>query len=106
MRIAFKMSIYPDAKAEYEKRHNPIWAELEETLIAHGVRSYSIFIDDETTALFAYAEIESEAQWRRIAETGVCQRWWKYMAPLMPTNEDFSPASVPLLELFHIETEQ
>jgi len=106
MRIAFKMFAYPDKKSEYEKRHNPIWAELEEVLLAHGVQSYSIFIDDETKTLFAYAEIESEEQWNQIAATEVCQRWWQYMAPLMPTNEDFSPVSAPLREIFHIEAGQ
>ncbi|MBN1559490.1 L-rhamnose mutarotase [candidate division KSB1 bacterium] len=102
-RIAFKMSVLRGAEKEYEARHNPIWPELQRTLLAHGVRSYSIFLDEETNALFAYAEIDSEEQWDRIAETEVCRKWWTHMAPLMPTNEDASPQSTSLRELFHIE---
>ncbi len=103
-RIAFKMAVHRGAEEEYMARHSPIWPELQQILLAHGVRTYSIFLDEETNALFAYAEIESEEQWDRIAETEVCKRWWHYMAPLMPTNADSSPQSTSLREVFHIET--
>ena len=104
IRKAFKMSVHPDAHAEYELRHNPIWKELEDALVAHGVRSYSIFLDPQTSDLFACAEIESEERWQAIASTDVCQRWWRHMRDLMPTNLDHSPRSVELREVFHIES--
>jgi L-rhamnose mutarotase len=97
------MSVHPDRHQEYIRRHNPIWRELEDTLAAHGVRSYSIYLDPQTSELFAYAEIESEERWRAIATTEVCQRWWRYMRELMPTNPDASPVAVDLPEIFHIE---
>ena len=62
IRKAFVMMVNPDRHEEYEKRHNPIWPELEDALKQHGVRSYSIFLLPETTQLFAYAEIEDEAR--------------------------------------------
>jgi L-rhamnose mutarotase len=101
-RKAFKMSVYPDQHAEYARRHNPIWGELEETLRAHGVRTYSIFLDVQTSELFAYVEFESDEQWNAIARTDVCQRWWKHMREIMPTNPDDSPASRELKEVFHL----
>jgi L-rhamnose mutarotase len=103
LRKAFRMSIHPGQEAEYERRHKPIWRELEETLVRHGVRSYSIFLDPATRDLFAYAEIDSEEQWRAIAGTEVCQRWWRHMQELMPSNPDASPVSSELREVFHIE---
>ena len=103
IRKAFKMSVRPDQHAEYARRHNPIWKDLEDTLLAHGVRSYSIFLDTTTSELFAYAEIESEERWNAIAATAVCKRWWKYMRELMPSNPDDSPVSQELKEVFHIE---
>ena len=103
IRKAFKMSVHPDQHAEYERRHNPIWRDLEETLLAHGVRSYSIFLDETTSELFAYAEIESEERWRAIAETEVCRCWWRHMREIMPSNADGSPVSHNLKEVFHLE---
>jgi L-rhamnose mutarotase len=101
IRKAFRMSVHPDQHAEYARRHNPIWRDLEQALIDHGVRSYSIFLDPTTSDLFAYAEIESEERWSAIASTEVCQRWWQSMRELMPSNADASPVSRDLEEVFH-----
>jgi L-rhamnose mutarotase len=101
LRKAFLMMLKPGSRDEYERRHNPIWPELQQILKQHGVHNYSIFLSDER--LFAYVEIESEHLWQRIASTEVCQRWWAHMKDLMLTNEDNSPLSVELKELFHID---
>jgi L-rhamnose mutarotase len=103
IRKAFRVSIHAGQEAEYEGRHNPIWRELEEVLIAHGVQSYSIFLDPATRDLFAYVEIEDEARWQAIAQTDVCRRWWRFMREIMPANPDDSPVSCELHEVFHLE---
>jgi L-rhamnose mutarotase len=102
-RKGFIMHVDPDQHAAYERRHNPIWPELEAVLRAHGVQNYSIFLDPESSQLFAYAEIEDAAQWEAIAQTEVCRRWWRYMAEIMPSNPDHSPVSKDLREVFHID---
>ena len=103
IRKAFRMSVNAGQEAEYERRHDPIWRELEEVLVGHGVRSYTIFLDPATQDLFAYAEIESEERWNAIATTEVCRRWWRHMKEVMPANPDDSPVSSALREVFHIE---
>lgn len=102
IRKAFVMSVDPGAEAEYERRHHPIWRELEVTLRAHGVLDYSIFLNSETHQLFAVADIDSEERWAAIAETDVCRRWWAHMSDLMPTNTDHSPVVEPLREVFRL----
>lgn len=97
------MSVNPGAEAEYERRHRPIWLELESTLLAHGVHSYSIFLHAATRQLFAYVEFRDEAQWLAVAQTGVCQRWWAHMRDIMPSNPDNSPDAIELKEVFHLE---
>ena len=103
IRKAFVMKLHPGSEVEYERRHNPIWPELEATLKAHGVHSYSIFLHAATRQLFAYAEVADEAQWQAIAQMEVCRRWWTHMRDLMEVNSDDSPATIPLKEVFHIE---
>jgi L-rhamnose mutarotase len=103
IRKAFVMSVHAGHEAEYEKRHRPIWKELEETLKSHGVHNYSIFLHPQTRQLFAYAEIEDEARWEAIAKTEVCERWWTHMGDVMPSNPDHSPVSTGLKEVFHID---
>ena len=103
LRKAFRMSVNTDRHDEYTRRHNPIWRELEDTLLAHGVQTYSIFLDPATSDLFAYAEIESEDRWAAIANTDVCRRWWRHMRDIMPSNPDDSPIARDLREVFHLE---
>ena len=103
IRKAFRMSVRDGQHAEYERRHNPIWRELEATLLAHGVRTYSIFLDEQTSELFGYVECESEKRWQAIAQTEVCRRWWRHMRDIMPANADNSPVSRELREVFHLE---
>lgn len=97
------MAVHAGQEAEYERRHRPIWSELEDVLLRHGVVTYSIFLDEATGDLFGYVELEDEAQWAAVAETAVCRRWWRHMREIMPANADDSPVSRELREVFHIE---
>lgn len=103
LRKAFVMSVDEGRQTEYERRHRPIWPELEAVLKAHGVHNYSIFLDEEMNRLFAYVEIEDPQQWDAIAQTDVCRKWWAYMKEIMPSHPDDSPISRELREVFHID---
>ncbi len=75
IRKAFRMSVHAGAEAEYERRHRPIWAELEQVLRDHG---------------------------QAVARTDVCRRWWAHMREVMPSNPDASPVAQDLREVFHL----
>jgi L-rhamnose mutarotase len=96
------MAVHSGQEAEYERRHRPIWPDLERTLIEHGVVTYSIYLDPETRDLFGYVEVEDEGRWAAIAQTEVCRRWWRHMREIMPANADDSPVARELREVFHV----
>lgn len=104
IRKAFRMAIHDGHASEYERRHRPIWADLERVLFEHGVRTYSIFLDERSNDLFGYVEVDDEARWQAIAGTEVCRRWWRHMRDIMPANPDDSPVARDLREVFHIES--
>src|SRR5258708_5344693 len=103
LRKAYLMNLRPGVEAEYERRHNPIWPELQQMLKDHGVNNYSIFLDRKTSKLFAYVEIESEESWSKIADAPVCKRWWAEMKELIFSNPDNSPIVEVIDEVFHID---
>lgn len=102
IRLGFVMQVRPDAHVEYERRHAQLWPEMAETLKAHGVRDYTIWLDARRSLLFAQVEVESRERWDAIAGTAVCRRWWAYMKDIMETNPDTSPVSEQLAQVFHL----
>lgn len=103
VRKGFKMKLHPGCEEEYARRHAALWPEMGDMIRAHGGRNYSIFLDRETLTLFGYLELEDPALWARSAKTEVCRRWWDHMADIMDVNEDNSPVSVDLEEVFHLD---
>lgn len=100
--VAFKMKLKPGMVSEYEKRHNEIWPELRSLLKNAGVSDYSIFFDKESNTLFAYQKIDGEAGSQDLGKEEIVQKWWAYMSDLMEVNEDNSPVTVELKEIFYL----
>jgi L-rhamnose mutarotase len=101
-RIAFKMQLHRGQAAEYKKRHDEIWSELATLLKSIGINDYSIFLDEETYALFAILKIEEPELLDTLPSHVVMQRWWVYMGDIMAANADNSPVVKPLVEVFHL----
>ena len=99
---AFKMKLLPGAEEEYEKRHNMLWDDMKDSIHRHGGSNYSIFLDRETGTLFGYIEIEDEKLWNAQADDPVNRKWWDFMADIMEVNDDNSPVSVELKNVFHL----
>ena len=102
-RVAFKMYLKPGFCEEYEKRHAEIWPELKQLLSNTGVEDYSIFWDKETNILFAVQKNNGEQSSQEIGTNPIVQKWWDYMSDIMEVNDDNSPISIPLDELFYME---
>lgn len=103
MKIAFKMQLKPGCKEEYRTRHKAIWPELRQLLKDHGISDYTIFLDEETNALFAVQQQAGEQSSQDLGTLPVIQRWWAFMADIMETNPDKSPVTTALEEVFHMD---
>jgi L-rhamnose mutarotase len=103
MKRAFKMKLKPGFAAEYKKRHDEIWPELKQLLSDSGVSDYSIFLDEESNTLFAVQSVSGAGGSQNLGQNPIVQKWWAYMADIMETNEDNSPVSVGLAEVFYME---
>lgn len=101
-RVAFKMKLFPGKESEYKKRHDEIWPELQTLLKKEGISEYSIFLDEETHSLFGVLKITDENNLNNLPGTEVMDRWWSYMSDIMESNEDHSPLSIPLKEVFYL----
>jgi L-rhamnose mutarotase len=102
-RIAFKMKLKPGFEKEYKKRHQEIWPELRALLSSSGISDYSIFLDKETNTLFGFQKTSNIGGSQDLGKELIVQKWWKYMADIMEVNADYSPVTVGLEEVFHID---
>jgi L-rhamnose mutarotase len=103
MRVAFKMKLNNGFEEEYKKRHDELWPELKTLLEKTGIKDYSIFLDEETNFLFAYLTIDDVSKLDDLPNEAIMRKWWNYMKDIMETNEDGSPKSISLKEVFHLE---
>jgi L-rhamnose mutarotase len=101
-RVAFKMKLLSGFIDEYKKRHDEIWPELASLLKSRGIHAYSIFLDETTNDLFAYLTIKEEKNLNDLPGEAIMQKWWTYMKDIMETNEDNSPVTIPLKEVFYL----
>ena len=96
------MQLRKGFETEYKKRHDALWPELEKLLSATGIKEYSIFLDETTNDLFGYLKIEDAKLLDSLPAHEVMKKWWLYMKDIMVTNDDNSPVSIPLKEVFYL----
>src|SRR5579872_3932940 len=101
-RVAFKMKLHKGQEVEYKKRHDALWPELHQLLKSTGISDYSIFLDEKTNDLFGVMEIDNQKTLDELPNNPVMKKWWAYMKDIMDSNEDHSPVSVPLKEVFYL----
>ena len=100
---AFKMQLKPGVIDEYRRRHDEIWPELSALLTAAGICDYSIFLDEDTLALFAVLKLREDNDRDALPDHPLMKKWWDYMAPLMEVEADHAPVCGDLREVFHLE---
>ncbi|MBM1105789.1 L-rhamnose mutarotase [Aurantibacter crassamenti] len=100
---AFKMKLKPGFEEEYKKRHDEIWPELAALLSASGISDYSIFLDQETSILFAVQKLADNFDTSALPNHPIVKKWWAYMADIMEVNDDNSPLEKALLPVFHLD---
>lgn len=96
------MKLHKGYEAEYKKRHDELWPELQELLKQTGIHEYSIFLDERTNNLFGYLQVSNSDALDDLPAHPVMQKWWNYMKDIMDTNPDASPVSIPLKEVFYM----
>jgi L-rhamnose mutarotase len=102
-RAAFTMRLKPGFEAEYRKRHDEIWPDLSRLLKAAGIRDYSIFIDNNSSTLFAVYKLVHDNKMDDLPSHPLMKKWWAYMADIMETNPDNSPITYPIESVFHMD---
>ncbi len=103
LNISFKMFLKPDFQSEYFKRHNNIWPELRALLKKEGISNYNIFLDEKNNELFAFLTTSNINYNINLKTNPLMQKWWNYMSDIMICNDDNSPKTENLKQVFFLE---
>ena len=90
-KVAFKMFLFKGGEEE-----------LTTLLTDTGITDYAIFLDKETLQLTGVLTIADEQKLAELPNHAIMQKWWLYMSDIMETNEDHSPVSIPLAQVFYL----
>jgi L-rhamnose mutarotase len=104
-RVCFLARIRPDRLEEYRARHQQVWPEMTDALRSSGWTNYTLFLADDGL-LVGYPETDDyPAAQRRMAQTGVNERWQAEMAPFFADLGDERPDQGfrRLAEVFHCD---
>jgi L-rhamnose mutarotase len=103
--VCFLARIRPDRLEEYRARHQQVWPEMTDALRSSGWTNYTLFLADDGL-LVGYLETDDyPAAQRRMAQTGVNERWQAEMAPFFADLGDERPDQGfrRLAEVFHCD---
>jgi len=102
MRYCFHLQVRPERMAEYVRRHQAVWPEMQEALRATGWRNYSLYLRADGL-LIGYVEADDlAASQAAMAATEVNARWQESMAEFFAGTTPTE--GFPLLtEVFHLD---
>ncbi|QMU58207.1 MAG: L-rhamnose mutarotase [Boseongicola sp.] len=101
-KYAFKMQLNPGCEAEYKRRHDELWPDLEQLLRDAGMSDYSIHLDMDTNILFGVLWRTADHKMDHLPTHDIMQKWWAHMADIMETHPNNEPIATPLTPVFHL----
>ena len=102
------LGLRPECLAEYQRRHERIWPEIQHALSEAGLRNYSIFYAGGQ--LFGYYEYigppaEYAARLQRLAQAPRMREWWDLMEAMQIPRADRASGEwwTNMREVFHLD---
>ena len=81
--IGMSFCLKPGCYAEYKQAHDDLWPEIVESMATNDVSMAIYRFEDR---LFLHAVAPTEADWERSRQHSDLDRWHRYMATLMVTD--------------------
>ena len=96
LRAGFAMQLKPGNKAEYKRRHDEIWPELNELLRTSGISDYTIFLEEASLQLFAVQKLADNHTTDQLSQNPLVKKWCEYMSDIVLMDSSGNPISTPL----------
>lgn len=81
--LAFCLRLRAGCEDEYRRRHDALWPEIRQGLLAAGVLHYEIFLEPDSLLLFAFMVRSADHTMDQLRAQPVWQRWQEHMADIL-----------------------
>jgi L-rhamnose mutarotase len=99
--IAFTLRLVPGGEAEYRRRHDALWPDMREALLAAGILHYEIYLEPGTHLLFGHIVRRKSHAMASMPDLPVMARWRAHMADLL-IGDASGPTRVELRRMFRL----
>ena len=96
----------PERREEYLALHRAVWPAVEHTIVACGIRNFTIFVrGDVLFGYFEYVGDDYATDQLRMAADPVTREWWAHTGPCQVPFDAGSDAPnwVELDEVWHLD---
>lgn len=97
--VAFCLRLQPGCEAEYQRRHDALWPEMQQALLGAGLLHYEIHLEPGSALLFAFMVRRTDHSMDTLPNNPAWQRWQRHMADLL-VQDNGLPLRVPLQRMF------
>ncbi len=97
--VAFCLRLRPGSEAEYRRRHDALWPEMQQALLGAGLLHYEIHLEPGSGLLFAFMVRRIDHSMDTLPDNPAWQRWQRHMADLL-VQDNGLPMRVPLQRMF------
>ena len=102
--LAFCLRLRAGCEDEYRRRHDALWPEIRQGLLAAGVLHYEIFLEPDSLLLFAFMVRSADHAMGQLRAQPVWQRWQEHMADIL-VQQDGLPLRMALQPMFCLRKE-
>jgi L-rhamnose mutarotase len=102
-RLCFLMHLVPGAEAEYDRRHDTLWPDMREALVAAGYTNYSLF--RRGTEVIGYAECVPDIATvqTKMGAAEVNARWGESFGSVIAPITDENGDLINYPEVWHLD---
>ncbi|GDX24278.1 L-rhamnose mutarotase [Actinomycetes bacterium] len=105
-RLCFLIHLFEGGEEEYDQRHENIWPEMEDAVVAAGFRNYSLFRLGTLAIGYAECEPDVETVLRKMATFDVEHKWNSSLITVIKNSDGDNGGLINVPEVWHLKVKK
>ncbi len=102
-RLCFVIHLAPGAEAEYDRRHDELWPDMREAIVAAGFTNYSLFRRGSEVIGYSECVPDVATVLANMGATDVNTRWGESLASVIDSMTDETGGLIRYTQVWHLD---